>query len=310
MFDGSVGVLGGIEVIRALREERYMNMHPLEVVSFFQEEGAPPPVLLGGTFGSRVMMGLITVDTSVKENLKKIHLGEADILASRRDPTEIKYYLELHIEQGGVLFDSNISIGIVTGIVGKKRYLARITGTQNHAGTTPMDARDDAVVNSLPLLNSFYRIVRQTDGHMVGTIGRIEVRPGAQNIIPGEVSITLEMRHLDFTKIDRAAGKIEKIMSKIGKGELILVDSKSGSVMDRAIQEAIERNCRRLKVSYRYMPSGAGHDAREMAKKVPSGMIFIPSRNGVSHSPEEFTDWKDIATGVRVLLGTIKDLDQ
>jgi beta-ureidopropionase / N-carbamoyl-L-amino-acid hydrolase len=124
------------------------------------------------------------------------------------------------------------------------------------------------------------------------------------------VSVTLEMRHLDFAKLDQAAEKIEKIISKIGKGELILVDSKSGSVMDKGIQEAIERNCRRLKVSYRYMPSGAGHDAREMAKKVPSGMIFIPSRNGVSHSPEEFTDWKDIATGVRVLLATIKDLDQ
>jgi hydantoinase/carbamoylase family amidase len=309
MFDGAVGVLGGIEVIKTLREEGYNNKHPLEVISFFNEEGSAP-VLIGGTFGSRVMMGLIKADKRIKENLKKINLTEEDIKASFRNPKSMKFYLELHIEQGKVLFDKKISIGIVTGIVGKKRYLARIKGTPNHAGTTPMCARDDAVVNSLPLLNNFCEIVKTTDRDMVGTIGKIEVKPGAQNVIPGEVDVTLEMRHIDFAKIDKACKKLEKLMKKISKGELILVDSKSGSLMDRGIQTAIEKSCQRLGISYQYMPSGAGHDAREMAKKVPSGMIFIPSKEGISHSPEEFTEWNDIGNGVKVLLDAVKELDQ
>ena len=309
MFDGTVGVLGGIEVINALREEGYKNRHPLEVISFFNEEGSAP-ALIGGTFGSRVMMGLIRADKRMKENLKKINLTERDIKASFRNPRSMKYYLELHIEQGNVLFEKNVSIGIVTGIVGKKRYLARINGTSNHAGTTPMYARDDAVMNSLPLLNRFYEIVKRADRDMVGTIGKIEVKPGAQNVIPGEVDITLEMRHIDFERIHKAGKKLEKLMKEIGKGELILVDSKSGSLMDQGIQKAIEKSCRALGIGYQYMPSGAGHDAREMAKRIPSGMIFIPSKDGISHVPEEFTDWNDIGNGVKVLLATVKALDQ
>jgi hydantoinase/carbamoylase family amidase len=309
MFDGAVGVLGGIEVIKTLGEEGYQNTHPLEVISFFNEEGSAP-ALIGGTFGSRVMMGLIKADNRIKGNLKKINLTDGDIKASFRNPGSIKSYLELHIEQGRVLFDKKISIGIVTGIVGKKRYLARIKGTPNHAGTTPMYARDDAVVNSLPLLNHFYEIVKKADRDMVGTIGKIEVKPGAQNVIPGEVDITLEMRHIDFAKIEKAGKKIERLMKEIGKGELILVDSKSGSLMDKGIQTAIEKSCKRLGVNYQYMPSGAGHDAREMAKRVPSGMIFIPSKDGISHSPEEFTDWNDIDTGVKLLIAAVKELDR
>lgn len=309
MFDGTVGVLGGIEIIRAMRETGYKNKHPMEIISFFQEEGAPLPVLIGGTFGSRVMMGLVKADKLMKENLNKINLSEKDILASRRNPAGIKCYLELHIEQGRVLFDEKISVGIVTGIVGKKRYLAKIAGTQNHAGTTPMYARDDAVVNSLPFLNNFYKAVTKIDKNMVGTIGRIDVLPGSQNIIPGEVNITLEIRHIDFAKLDQASGKLEKVMAKIPRGQMVLVDSKSGSMMDPKIREVIASNCRRLGVSYKHMPSGAGHDAQWMAKKVPCGMIFIPSRDGISHSPKEFTDWREIATGVRVLLETVKELD-
>jgi N-carbamoyl-L-amino-acid hydrolase len=159
-------------------------------------------------------------------------------------------------------------------------------------------------------LNHFYEIVKKSDRDMVGTIGKIEVKPGAQNVIPGEVDITLEMRHIDFAKIEKAGKKIERLMKEIGKGELILVDSKSGSLMDKGIQTAIEKSCKRLGVNYQYMPSGAGHDAREMAKRVPSGMIFIPSKDGISHSPEEFTDWNDIDTGVKLLIAAVKELDR
>ena len=139
MFDGTVGVLGGIEVIKTLKENRYNNNYPLELISFIDEEGTAP-ALIGGTFGSRAMMGLIDVDTDLRENLKKVNSSEDDVNSAYRDPNTIKNYLELHIEQGRILYDERIPIGIVTGIVGIWRYVATVRGTSNHAGTTPMYA--------------------------------------------------------------------------------------------------------------------------------------------------------------------------
>ena len=308
MFDGTVGVLGGIEVIKTLKENRYRNNYPLELISFIDEEGTAP-ALIGGTFGSRAMMGLIDVDTDLRENLKKVDLLENDVNSAYRDPNTIKNYLELHIEQGRILYDERIPIGIVTGIVGIWRYVATVRGTSNHAGTTPMYARDDALLKSLPLIKGVNDIAKELDKTLVGTVGKINVKPGAANVIPGEVEVTIELRELEVEIINEAIARIKDIINKIGDIALKQIEAKHPSLMDKNVQLQIERACQSKSIKYKYMPSGAGHDAREMAKKVPSGLIFVPSREGKSHVPEELTELNDIREGVDVLLESIKLLD-
>jgi len=308
MFDGTVGVLGGIEVIKTLKENRYYNNYPLELISFIDEEGTAP-ALIGGTFGSRAMMGLIDVDTDLRENLKKVNLSEDDVNSAYRDPNTIKNYLELHIEQGRILYDERIPIGIVTGIVGIWRYVATVRGTSNHAGTTPMYARDDALLKSLPLIKGVNDIAKELDKTLVGTVGKINVKPGAANVIPGEVEVTIELRELEVEIINEAIARIKDIINKIGDIALKQIEAKHPSLMDKNVQLQIERACQSKSIKYKYMPSGAGHDAREMAKKVPSGLIFVPSREGKSHVPEELTELNDIREGVDVLLESIKLLD-
>ena len=309
IFDGSVGVLGAIEVARTFRDCQYINKYPIEVISFFNEESSAP-ALTGGTFGSRVMMGVIDVNAFLLDELKKINLSENDLKLALRAPGTIKHYVELHIEQGRVLYDQHINIGIVTGIVGKKRYLARVKGTANHAGTTPMHARDDALLKALPIIKGVNDSVLKVNGNLVGTVGRIDVKPGAQNVIPGEVEITIEFRDLEFATIDRAVEMLTDLIHDIGDTEIIQVEAKNGSVMDKNVQLRIEQACKSQSLSYNYMPSGAGHDARELAKRVSAGMIFIPSIDGVSHAPEENTDFNDIKNGIQVLLETVKLLDE
>jgi len=308
MFDGTVGVLGAIEVIRTLTESQYTNNYPLEVISFYNEESSAP-ALTGGTFGSRVMMGVININSFLLENVKKINLSEQDLQSAYRDPNTIKNYLELHIEQGRILYDQKIQIGIVTGIVGKKRYLATVKGKANHAGTTPMYDRDDALLKALPLIKGVNDIVREIGTNLVGTVGRIDVKPGVQNVIPGEVEITIEFRDLEFGTIDKAVKKMKDLINKIGDTELIEVEAKNSSLMDKNVQLQIEKACISNSFTHKYMPSGAGHDARELAKKVPSGLIFIPSIEGISHASDEMTDFDDINNGTTVLLDTVKLLD-
>ena len=308
MFDGTVGVLGGIEVIRTLKENGYKNNYPLELISFINEEGTAP-ALIGGTFGSRAMMGLIDVDTDLRENLGKVDLSENDVNSAYRDPHTIKNYLELHIEQGRRLYDEKYPIGIVTGIVGAWRGFATVSGTSNHAGTTPMYARDDALLKSLPLIKGVNDIAKELDKNLVITVGKINVKPGAANVIPGEVEVTIEVRDLEVEVINRALARTKDIIKQIGDTVLKQIEAKNPSLMDKNVQLQIERACQSKNIKYRFMPSGAGHDANEMAKKVPSGMIFVPCKEGKSHVPEEFTDLNDIREGVDILLETVKLLD-
>jgi hydantoinase/carbamoylase family amidase len=308
MFDGTLGVLGGVEVIKTLKENGYENKHPLEVISFVNEEGSAPS-LIGGTFGSRAMMGLIDIRRDLNKNLKKVNLSENDVHSAYREPHTIKNYLELHIEQGKRLYDERIPLGIVTGIVGIWRYVAMVKGTSNHAGTTPMYARDDALLKSLPLIKGVNDIAKESDSDLVGTVGDIHVNPGVANVIPGEVEVTIELRTLEVEVIHRALSRIEEIMKEIKDTDLRKIEAKHPSLMDKNIQSKIEKACQSRDIKYKYMSSGAGHDAREVAKKVPAGMIFVPSREGISHAPGEFTDFDDIREGLTVLLESVKLLD-
>ncbi|MBA7564185.1 N-carbamoyl-L-amino acid hydrolase [subsurface metagenome] len=309
MFDGTLGVLGGIEVIKVLTENGYKNNHPLEVISFINEEGSAHS-LIGGTFGSGAMMGLLDINNiDFEENLKKVNLSEKDTNLGYRKPNTIKNYLELHIEQGRKLYDEKVPIGIVTGIVGIWRFIATVRGKSNHAGTTPMYARDDALLKSLPLIQGVNDVVNELGKGLVGTVGKINVNPGAANVIPGEVELTIEIRGLEVEIGNKAINKIYELIKKIGDTELKQIETKDPSLMDKNVQLQIEKACQYKNINYKYLPSGAGHDAREVAKKASSGLIFIPSKDGLSHVPEEFTNFKYIQNGVNVLLDTVKLLD-
>lgn len=309
MFDGTLGVLGGIEVIKVLTENGYKNNHPLEVISFINEEGSAHS-LIGGTFGSGAMMGLLDINNiDFEENLKKVNLSEKDTNLGYRKPNTIKNYLELHIEQGRKLYDEKVPIGIVTGIVGIWRFIATVRGKSNHAGTTPMYARDDALLKSLPLIQGVNDVVNELGKGLVGTVGKINVKPGAVNVIPEEVELTIELRGFEVKIVNKAIDKIYDLIKKIGDSELKQFEAKEPILMDKNVQLQIEKACQYKNINYKYLPSGAGHDAKEVAKKVSSGLIFVPSKDGLSHVPEEFTNFEYIQDGVNVLLETVKILD-
>ena len=219
-------------------------------------------------------------------------------------------------EQGAVLDDEGIQIGVVEGIVGINWWDVTIEGFANHPGTTPMNKRRDAMLAAARLTVAVNRIVTEVPGRQVGTVGRIRAEPGAPNVIPGKVVMSLELRDLSAGKIDLLFNRIreeaERIAEQTGTKirftpiDVTAVPALTDERMRRIIADAAEA----LGLSYKLMPSGAGHDAQDMARIAPTGMIFVPSDGGISHSPEEFTRPEDMANGANVLLRTILGIDQ
>jgi len=308
-YDGSIGVLGSIEVIRTLREMDYEPIHPLEVISFINEEGSAH-IDIGGVFGSQAMMGLITVNENMERELAKVNLKKEDVVNSYREPGQFKCYLEMHIEQGPVLEKNRLAIGIVEGIVGTWRFLANIKGTASHAGTTPMDQRDDALLKSLPVIQYVNQIARDINEGMVGTVGDVIVKPGASNVVPGEVILKLEFRSINKSYLEKAVQILKERVNQIEKTDFQIISKSDPVMLDPNLQEIISSVCEDDKISYTKLPSFAGHDSRETAKKIPSALIFIPCKDGISHSPLEFASDGDIEKGANVLLETIRRLDK
>lgn len=306
MFDGALGVLGGIEVVQTLIDNKYRTKHPIEIIAFIDEEGTSG---LGGTFGSRSMMGLVEVNEIIKERLKELNLSINDIKQAYRDPATMKCYLELHIEQGRELYDKKIPIGIVTEIVGIWKYIINVKGKAEHAGTTPIHLRDDALLKSMPIIEKIY-VLLQENKDLIGNIGNITVKPGVSNVIPELVEIAFELRSIHKDKVDEFINQLGGIVNFGDKIKLNIITEKPPSTMDKRLQEKIAKACRLLGIKYEYIVSRAGHDAREMAKKIPSAMIFVPSKEGISHSPKEWTDWKYIKLGTQVLLETLMLIDK
>jgi len=304
MFDGSLGVLGALECIQTLKENNYNCKYSIEVGAFIGEEGTQ----VGGTFGSRNFAGEFEYGKNELDYLSTVGISEEDIIKSNRDPDTIKCYLELHIEQGNILSTDEISIGVVKGIVGIAQYNAFVTGKANHAGTTPMNLRDDALVKTSEIIIKINNIVKELGSPLVGTVGYIKAYPGAVNVIPGKVEFTIELRDMNKEKVKKA---MELIMESSKDLDLTIepLGYEWEVNMDDEIQRLIEESSKDLNYSYKYMYSGAGHDANPLSKITPSGMIFIPSKNGISHSPEEWSDWEDVEMGANVLLNTILKID-
>jgi N-carbamoyl-L-amino-acid hydrolase len=315
-YDGDVGSMGAIEVAQTLAENKLTTRHPLEVIIFADEEG--------GTIGSHSLsseisdkqLNLVSNSGKTIRDGTKFIGGDPDKLASiRRKPGDIHAYLELHIEQGGILDTEKINIGVVEGIVGITQWEVKIEGFANHAGTTPMNQRRDAILAAAKFIESVNRIVTSIPGRQVGTVGKLQAWPGAYNVIPGKVILGLELRDLDGAKVAMLYQKIRDEAAAIGKSTGTTFDfTETNTIVpaptNERIRKLIDETAKGLRLTTKLMPSGAGHDAQEIARLGPVGMIFVPSVGGISHSPREFSRPEDIANGANVLLHTLLKLDQ
>ena len=315
MFDGDVGSMGAIEVAQTLAEQGITTRHPLEVVVWQNEEGG-----LWGTHAATAELTaaeLATVSNSGKTIREGIAFlgGDPDHLdRTRRAKGSIAAYLELHIEQGGTLEKEHLQIGVVEGIVGIHQWNVTITGFQNHAGTTAMDDRHDALLAAARFIEAVNHVVTSEPGRQVGTVGRIAAFPGAPNVIPGRVECTLELRDLDAKKIDALFVKVEAEAKRIGamNGTTFSFAQFTNNIpapTDPRIQAMVAASATELGLTHKKMPSGAGHDAQDVAQIGPVGMIFVPSVGGISHAPNEFSRAGDITNGANVLLNTLLKVD-
>lgn len=315
-FDGNVGVLAAIEAAQTMREQGVTLRHPIEVAVWANEEG--------GLYGSRAVGGQLTAPelTNVARSGKTIQDGisfiggnPARIAEARRQQGDVAGYFELHIEQGGVLEQTTTDIGIVEGIVGLHWWDVTITGFANHAGTTPMDQRQDAMLAAGRFIDMVNRVIRSEPGRQVGTVGRLNATPSAPNVIPGKVVCSLEIRDLDDARIARLFERVQREARAIGEAtrttfEFADLHINRAAPSDPRMREIIADAARAHNLSTRVMPSGAGHDAQAIAALGPMGMIFIPSIGGISHSPKEFSRAEDIVNGANVLLAAVRAADQ
>jgi N-carbamoyl-L-amino-acid hydrolase len=318
MLDGSLGVLCGLEVLRILHENQIPLARPVELISFSDEEGR-----FGGMLGSQAFAGMVTPEILQATDLngkplsaamQKQGLEPLAVLDARRDPGSLASYLELHIEQGPVLDHSPASVGIVENITGLRKWLIRLRGEANHAGTTPMNMRKDAFMGLADFAHELPRILDENGApDSRATIGSAQIVPGAANTVPGEVEFSLDLRDTEKRQLEELTLAVRRALSAIARRRDLSLDLELQSEItpascDPKIISTIEKQANKLELPYLKMPSGAAHDAQIMATVTPTAMIFVPSKDGVSHTPAEWTDWADIENGANLLLQTVLEL--
>jgi N-carbamoyl-L-amino-acid hydrolase len=309
-YDGALGVAAAMACARALAEAGLRLRHPVEVVDFAAEEAT-----MGGTIGSRAMAGLLDPDIldtpawdgiPIAQHLEAAGLNPTRVIQAKRAPGSLACFLELHVEQGGTLDRSGVPLGIVEGIVGIRRYSAVFEGRANHAGTTPMAERKDALVLSAPFILAVRDVALAHN--IVGTVGALELLPGFPSVIPGRVELSVETRGLAETSLDEAEGELSGLALEMA-GTLSALSRKPPTRSDPLLVDILASTCQEMGLPYQHLPSGAGHDAMCMAHLAPQAMLFVPSRGGISHSPEEYTDPESCVTGAQVLLNSLVKAD-
>ena len=316
MFDGAAGVVAALEAVRRILEEKVPVSRPLEVVSFTDEEGN----LVGDFLGSRAFMGLLDAEevrngrTSFglpfREVLKRTEFTADGILAAHKARPELEAYLELHIEQGPILEDEGLAVGIVERIAGKHYRQCAFIGQSGHAGTTPLELRRDAFLGLADFaLKATQHVAVKHYGSML-TVGRAALHPGSFSVIPGRADFSLDIRSAsagDLAAIENEVFALaEDVASTRGLAFVSrVVDKTSPVVIAPRILELMDEECRALGYPAMRLTSGAGHDAQILAGACDVGMIFIPSPDGVSHSPAERVDWDDLEKGANLLLRTL-----
>ena len=315
-FDGALGVVAALECVDVLREAGLRTRHPLEVVIFADEEG--------GLIGSRAMAGALdekdlAADTQsgmpVRRGIEALGGDPARLAAAARRQGEIAAYLEIHIEQGGTLDSRSIPVGVVEGIVAIARWDVTVEGFANHAGTTPMAGRRDALLAAARFILAVNRVVTAEPGRQVGTVGRLRVEPGAVNVIPGRVELSLELRDLSLDKVRALFAAIrresETIAGETGTAfAFAALEETPPALTDARLRDLVRESAQELGLSTLDLPSGAGHDAQAIGRIAPIGMIFVRSAGGISHSPREFSAPEDIVHGVEVLVRTLQKADR
>ena len=315
-LDGALGVLVALECLRSLKEAGVPLNHPLEAVAFTDEEGR-----FGGMLGSQAVCGRLTPERiHTARDLDGVGLVEAmaahglnamDALRAQRRPESLHAFLELHIEQGPVLDRAGVKIGVVEGIVGLFKWNVRLIGVANHAGTTPMDLRRDAFQGLAEFAGEIPRILEEDGGtRSVATIGRVELVPGAANVVPGRAEFSLEARDTDPAVLERLGLAFRRALSAIARRRDLMFEFDVLSTLepvkcDPLVMRAIAEAAKQLDASHMILPSGAAHDTQMLAGLTRAGMIFVPSREGRSHSPAEWTAWEDIETGANVALNAL-----
>jgi hydantoinase/carbamoylase family amidase len=306
ILDGPLGIVSALEALRAIGEQGIRPRHSLEAVAFIAEEGGP----LGGTFGSRSFTGQMETPPA-PEVLAGFGLSTEDVRAARGDLSTYGAYLEYHIEQGPVLWRKGLPVGIPTAIVGITRYRVTITGAANHAGTTPMLERKDALYEASVVIHKWVDFVRSKE-NLVCNVGFLNVEPGQIGIVPGKVSFGVEIRSTEDSRMALAAETLKKYLSEMEgcRGQAELWVEKPPVRLDEGVVRTIESVSGELGYSSLLMPSGASHDASPLARVMPTGMLFVPSVGGVSHCMEEFSEDDDMVKGATVLANLLLRLDR
>ena len=316
-YDGNLGVLAGIELIETLIENEIDTQHPVGVGFFTDEEGArfPPDML-----GSLVYVGGLSLEEALEiEAIDGAILGEELTRIGYRGPAPCpaippRAFIELHIEQGPLLEDEGKTIGVVTGVQGISWTEYLVKGQSNHAGTTPMHLRHDAGYVAARIATEAREVATRMGGRQVATVGRMNLHPDLVNVVAREARLTVDLRNTDETLLVEAENQITECINSLEESEGVTIESRSLArfepvVFDQQVIEIVSETASDLGLSTTHMPSGAGHDAQMLARVCPTGMIFVPSKDGISHNPNEHTDREDLVAGANVLLQSVLALD-
>jgi allantoate deiminase len=318
-FDGPLGVLAGIEVLQSMEEQGIETEHPIEVVVFTDEEGVR---FSFGMIGSRALAGKLTPEdltdyedgsgVSIAEAMSTYGLDPERLEEATRPEDSLKAYIELHIEQGRVLESEDLPAGIVTGIAGPVWLRFSLEGETGHAGATPMNLRRDSLAAAAEIVGIVEAEAAKT-GTSVGTVGQLEVEPGGINIIPGKARFSLDLRDIDERVRDRVEGRILEVAGEACRKRGVGLETETLQRLAPApcsdlVQDAAQRACERLGIRPHALPSGAGHDGMQLTDLCPMGMIFVRSKNGISHNPDEWSSQEDCAIGADVLYYAVLEL--
>lgn len=319
IFDGALGVMAGIECIRVIQENDVSLDYPIEIVGTSEEEGR-----FGGMLGAQALAGCLTPDwldsardaggMLLKDAMAAHGLNHLAALHAHRDKTDLKAFIELHVEQGPVLETVDKSIGVVEGISGVFKWMVRLIGKADHAGTAPMDMRSDAFLGLADFAHEIQRIIDEegTERSRI-TIGHVELKPGFPHTVPGEVDFTIVGRDLDGDVMRGLANACHRVLSAIARKHRLKFEYEQMSWLEPQycsdkVVDLIDANAKKRGYSHQRMPSGAGHDVQFLARVTDAGLIFVPSVNGVSHAPDEWTHWVDVERGANLLLDCVIDL--
>ncbi|MBW2185295.1 MAG: Zn-dependent hydrolase [Deltaproteobacteria bacterium] len=319
-YDGVVGVLAALEVVSTLNDLEIETQRSIEIVNFSAEESSRFGM---ATIGSKAITGKIEqsdLTTLIDNNGESLHsvLSKAgqsldDLPNSTLTTSSLHAYLELHIEQGPVLENKEINIGIVTDIAAPTRFKVKIIGRSDHSGNTPMDMRQDALAGAAEIVLAVEQLTTNGGADTVGTVGELNVHPGAMNVIPGQVELSIDIRDTNLGDKNKVVQQLKQRLNTIAKTrqlEIIItpICDDTPVKLSEQIASRLSHHATKLGLSYLTMPSGAGHDAMHFAPIVPTGLIFIPSIQGISHNPEEKSTMTDIINGTELLFSIVKEL--